>query len=300
MNAMTDTRLRYRTIWISDVHLGTRGSRAADLLEFLKYTESDTLYLVGDIIDGWRLRKGWYWPQSHNDVVQKLLRKARKGTRVVYIPGNHDEFARDFVETHFGVVEVKRDDMHMTADGRRLLIVHGDEMDVVMRCAPWLAALGDSAYTFALWLNRSYNKARAALGLPYWSLSQYLKHKVKSAVSYIGQFEDAIATMARQRGADGIVCGHIHQPEMRMIDGILYCNDGDWVETCSALVEDFDGQLHLLRWSEIAATLASPTVENASLPSIEPVAACASSSSVMPGILRSMASSEAMTPSHGN
>ncbi|WP_445681802.1 UDP-2,3-diacylglucosamine diphosphatase [Radicibacter daui] len=274
MNAISGETWRFRTIWISDLHLGTKGSRAADLLEFLKKTESDTLYLVGDIVDGWRLRKNWYWPQSHNDVVQKLLRKARKGTRVVYIPGNHDEFARHFVENNFGVVEVKQDEMHITADGRKFLVCHGDEMDVVMRCAPWLAYLGDTAYTFALWLNRQYNRIRALMGQPYWSLSQHLKHKVKQAVSYIGQFEGGIADMARKRGAEGVICGHIHHAEMREIDGVLYCNDGDWVETCSALVEDYDGQLHLLHWMDIdqqAITLTLSAAASSPAPASSPV-----------------------------
>jgi UDP-2,3-diacylglucosamine pyrophosphatase LpxH len=235
-----------RTVWISDLHLGTPGCQAQALLEFLKSVECRTLYLVGDIIDGWQLRRTWYWPQSHNDVVQKLLRKARKGTRVVFVPGNHDEFARHFVTHSFGGVEVVDDCMHTTADGRRLWITHGDLFDGVIQCARWLAIVGDMAYEFTLKVNRWFNHARARLGLPYWSLSRYLKHKVKRAVSYVGEFEMAVAREAKKRGAHGVVCGHIHHAEMRDIDGVLYCNDGDWVESLTALVEHHDGRLEIL------------------------------------------------------
>jgi UDP-2,3-diacylglucosamine pyrophosphatase LpxH len=241
----------YRTIWISDVHLGTRGCKAAFLLDFLKHNESDYLYLVGDIIDGWRLRQSWYWNQLHNDVVQKLLRKARKGTKVVYIPGNHDEMLRDYLDLHFGGVYVTGEAMHNTADGRRLLVIHGDAFDGVVRYARWLAFLGDRAYNAALVVNNWFNRARLALGYPYWSLSAYLKHRVKNAVSYISDYETAVAAEARRRGADGVVCGHIHRAEMRDIDGIFYCNDGDWVESCTALVEHHDGRLEILHWAQV-------------------------------------------------
>ncbi len=241
----------YRAIWISDVHLGTRGCKAAFLLDFLKHNESDYLYLVGDIIDGWRLSRSWYWNQLHNDVVQKLLRKARKGTKVVYIPGNHDEMMRDYLDLHFGGVYVTGEAMHSTADGKRLLVIHGDAFDGVVRYARWLAFLGDRAYNAALVVNHWFNKARLALGYPYWSLSAYLKHRVKNAVSYISDYETAVAAEARRRGADGVVCGHIHRAEMRDIDGILYCNDGDWVESCTALVEHHDGRLEILHWAEV-------------------------------------------------
>lgn len=240
------TRLQVRTVWISDLHLGTPGCQAAALLDFLREVECDTLYLVGDIIDGWQLRRSWYWPQAHNDVVQKLLRKARKGTRVIFVPGNHDEFARRYVELNFGGVDVVEDCIHVTADGRRLWVTHGDLFDGVVQCARWLAVAGDMAYEFTLKVNRWFNRARARLGLPYWSLSKYLKAKVKRAVSYIGDFETAVAKEARRRGADGVVCGHIHHAEMRDIDGILYCNDGDWVESLTALVEHHDGRLEIV------------------------------------------------------
>ena len=242
--------VRVRTVWISDLHLGTPGCQAVALLDFLRRVECETLYLVGDIIDGWQLRRSWYWPQSHNDVIQKILRKARKGTRVVFVPGNHDEFARRYVEHSFGGVQVLEDCIHVTADGRRLWVTHGDLFDGVVQCARWLAHLGDAAYEFSLRLNRWFNAVRARMGLPYWSLSRYLKLKVKRAVSYVGDFEAAVAREARRRGANGVVCGHIHHAEMRMIDGVLYCNDGDWVESCTSLVEDFNGRLAVLRWTE--------------------------------------------------
>jgi len=241
---------KYRTIWISDIHLGTRGCQADMLLEFLRHTESDTLYLVGDIVDGWQIKRSWYWQQSHNDVIQKLLRKARKGTRVIYVPGNHDEALRDFSDMHFGGVEVQTEAIHETADGKRLLVTHGDHFDGIVSYAKWLALLGDVAYGLALRLNTWFNAARRRMGLPYWSLSAYLKNQVKNAVSFISSYEAAIATEARRRQVDGVVCGHIHHPELREIDGILYCNDGDWVESCTALVEHFDGRLEILRWAE--------------------------------------------------
>ncbi|MGY1426308.1 UDP-2,3-diacylglucosamine diphosphatase [Lysobacter sp. A289] len=242
---------RHRTIWISDTHLGTSGCKAEFLLDFLKWNDSDTLYLVGDIIDGWRLRKGWHWPQSHNDVIQKVLRKARKGTRVVYVPGNHDEFARAYVNHAFGGIEVVHEIVHRTADGRRLLVTHGDLFDGVVQQARWLALLGDTLYTLILALNHWFNRARARLGFGYWSLSQYLKHKAKSAVAFITDFELALVREARRRGFDGVVCGHIHKAEIRMVDGMLYCNDGDWVESLTALVEDHAGQLRIVEWRDI-------------------------------------------------
>jgi UDP-2,3-diacylglucosamine pyrophosphatase LpxH len=242
---------RYRTIWISDIHLGTRGCKAAYLLEFLKVTESETLYLVGDIIDGWRLKRSWYWTQEQNDVLQKLLRKARKGTRVIYVPGNHDEAGRDYTDMQFGGISVVMEATHVTADRKRLLVVHGDHFDGIVRYAKWLAVLGDHAYTLALSLNTAFNHLRHRIGLPYWSLSAYLKHKVKNAVAYISDYEEAVAEEARRRGVDGVVCGHIHHAEIRQIGGVLYCNDGDWVESCTALVEHFDGRLEILRWMDL-------------------------------------------------
>lgn len=240
---------RYRAIFISDVHLGTRGCKSAFLLDFLRHNESERLYLIGDMIDIWRLKRRWYWHQSHNDVIQKLLRKARKGTRVTFVPGNHDEVFRDYDGLNFGGVEIRRDCIHETADGRRLLVIHGDQFDAVVACARWLALLGDKAYDWALWVNDRLAWARRRLGYPYWSLSAHLKHKVKNAVSYVCRFEEALAEEARRRGADGVVCGHIHHPEIRDIGGITYCNSGDWVESCSALVEHPDGRLEVIRWA---------------------------------------------------
>ncbi|WP_290891549.1 UDP-2,3-diacylglucosamine diphosphatase [Arenimonas sp.] len=239
-------RLRVRTVFISDLHLGTPGCQAHALLDFLRDVECDTLYLVGDIVDGWQLRRSWYWPQAHNDVVQKLMRKARKGTRVVFVPGNHDEFARRYVTHNFGGIDVVEDAMHVTADGRRLWVTHGDYFDGVIQCARWLAYLGDQAYEFVLKINRFLNIARGRLGLPYWSLSRYLKFKVKRAVSYVNDFEVAVAREARKRGADGVVCGHIHHAEIRLVEGVLYCNDGDWVESLTAIVEHHDGRLEII------------------------------------------------------
>lgn len=255
--------VRYRTLFLSDVHLGTKGCQAELLLDFLKHNEAEQIYLVGDIIDGWRLKKGWYWPQSHNDVVQKLLRQARKGVRIVFAPGNHDEFARDFVGAFFGGVEVADRATHVTADGKRLLVLHGDQFDVVVQHARWLAFLGDWAYETALVLNRWFNKARRWLGFPYWSLSSWAKLKVKNAVSFIGDYEVALADAARRAHADGIVCGHIHHAAIRDIDGVLYVNTGDFVESCTAVAEHADGRLEILRWQATAAEQAAHAARGA-------------------------------------
>jgi UDP-2,3-diacylglucosamine pyrophosphatase LpxH len=241
----------FRSIWLSDIHLGTRGCQAEILLDFLKHTESEYLYLVGDIVDGWRLKKNWYWPQSHNDVVQKILRRVRKGTKVYFIPGNHDEAFRDFVGLQFGGVTILEDTVHVTADNRRFLVIHGDQYDTVVRYAKWLAHVGDAAYSLLLWINTLFNKARRKLGFEYWSLSAYLKHKAKKAVEFIGNYEVALADEARRRQVDGVICGHIHHAEMRDMGGIVYCNDGDWVESCTALVEHGNGTLEILHWAEI-------------------------------------------------
>lgn len=241
---------RYRAIFISDFHIGTRRAQTEMLLDFLRYTESDSLYLVGDIIDNWSLKKTWYWDQGHNDVIQKLLRKARKGTRIIYIPGNHDERFRDFIGARFGRIAVMQNAIHVTAAKKRYLVLHGDEFDGVVKYARWLAVLGDNAYEFALALNYYVNRLRRKLGLPYWSLSAYLKRRVKQAVQFVSSFEQAVVREAKKRQADGIICGHIHTPELSMIDGVHYCNDGDWVESCSALVEHYDGQFELIHWGE--------------------------------------------------
>jgi len=242
--------MHYRAIFISDLHLGTPGCQADALLDFLKENSSDNLYLIGDIIDGWQLRRKWYWPQAHNDVVQKLLKRARKGTNVIFVPGNHDEFAREFVDHHFGGIEVLDHASHTLLDGRKLWLVHGDYFDAVVQYAKWLAIVGDYLYEFTLRMNRHFNRVRARLGMRYWSLSAYLKNKVKKALNFITDFENAVAHEAKKRSFDGVVCGHIHKAEMREIEGILYCNDGDWVESRSALVEHVDGKLELIYWDQ--------------------------------------------------
>jgi UDP-2,3-diacylglucosamine pyrophosphatase LpxH len=249
MSYMPQPGRHYRTIWLSDIHLGTRGCKAEYLIDFLRHNDAQTIYLVGDIVDGWRLRKSWYWPQTHNDVVQKMLRMVRKGSRVIYVPGNHDEWLRDYTMLHFGGVEVLDEAVHETADGRRLLVIHGDAYDTVVKHAKWLAALGDNAYTAALYINRYFNHLRRLFGYDYWSLSAYLKLRVKNAVQYIGSFAEALSDEARKRGLDGVVCGHIHHAEIRDLGGVLYCNDGDWVESCTALVEHFDGRLEIVAWT---------------------------------------------------
>ncbi len=243
--------IRVRTLFLSDMHLGTRGCQAVLLLDFLKNVDADTIYLVGDIVDGWQLRAGWYWPQAHNDVVQKLLRKVRKGARIVYLPGNHDEFLRDYVGTTFGGIEVAETALHEAADGRRYLVIHGDQFDMVVRHSPWLAHLGDGAYTLALALNTGLNKLRRRLGLSYWSLSAWAKRKVKNAVGYIGRFETILADEARRQGADGVICGHIHHAADRPIGTLRYLNTGDWVESCTALVEHYDGRIEVLHYPSL-------------------------------------------------
>jgi UDP-2,3-diacylglucosamine pyrophosphatase LpxH len=238
----------YRTLFISDVHLGTKACQADAILDFLRCHEADRIYLIGDIVDFWRIRRGAYWPQSHNDVLQKLLRKVRKGTEVVYIPGNHDDAMRDYCGSHFGGITIERNAIHQAADGRRYLIMHGDEFDVVVRYARWLALFGDWGYMLALWANTHFNAVRRAFGLPYWSLSAYLKQKVKRAVNYIGEFETALSQEARRHGACGVVCGHIHHAAIRHLDDVVYINTGDWVESCTAVGETHDGAFEIIHW----------------------------------------------------
>jgi len=247
----TSATVHFRSIFISDVHLGTANCQAEHLLNFLRHTDSDYLFLVGDIIDGWQLRRRWFWNQAHNDVVQKVLRKARKGTHVVYVAGNHDEVARHFIGLAFGGIRIVEEVVHRSADGRHFLVIHGDLFDAVVQRARWLAFVGDQLYIGVLKVNRWFNRLRAHLGLPYWSLSQYLKQRVKNAVSYISDFEQALAGEARRRQMDGVICGHIHHAEIRDIDGVLYCNDGDWVESLTALVETDTGEMRIVHWKEI-------------------------------------------------
>ncbi|MEZ5787237.1 MAG: UDP-2,3-diacylglucosamine diphosphatase [Xanthobacteraceae bacterium] len=247
--ANTDAR-HFRTLFISDVHLGTRGCQANRLLDFLRWHDADTIYLVGDIVDGWALKSNWYWPQPHNDVVQKMLRKSRKGARIVYVPGNHDEFLRDYFGTHFGGVEVADHAIHVSPQGKRYLVVHGDYFDLVVTQARWLARVGDKAYDFAITVNRLLNGVRRRLGLGYWSLSKWAKFKVKNAVNFIGDYERTLAGEAQRHAVDGVICGHIHHATMHQSFGVHYLNCGDWVESCTAIVEHHDGRFELITWTE--------------------------------------------------
>ncbi|WP_295428786.1 UDP-2,3-diacylglucosamine diphosphatase [uncultured Thiodictyon sp.] len=251
--------LRYRSIFISDVHLGFRGCQAGYLLDFLQSTHCKHLYLVGDIVDLWEMRHGVYWPEAHNAVVRAVLEQARTDTQVIFCPGNHDEPLRAHLGADFGNVLIRDEVVHETADGRRFLVLHGDRFDSVVQCGPWLARLGSRVYGHLLTLNGLVNRVRRHFGLRYWSLAGYLKHKVKNAVSYIGSFEQAVAAEARLHGVDGMICGHIHHAEVRELDGTLYCNCGDWVESCTALVEHHDGRLELLRWTDaVPESLSGP------------------------------------------
>jgi UDP-2,3-diacylglucosamine pyrophosphatase LpxH len=242
---------RFRTLFISDVHLGSKASQAGLLLDFLKFHDADKIYLVGDIVDGWRLRRNWHWPQEHNDVVQKLLRKARKGSRVIYLAGNHDEFLREFQGMHFGGIEVMDRDIHLTADGRKFLVIHGDQFDVVVHNYRKIACLGDWAYDLAMLINTFMNRVRNLLGLRYWSFSSWAKVRVKEAVKFIWAFQRVIADEARKSGADGVICGHIHHAVITEDNGITYINTGDWVESCTAIGEREDGTFELISWQHL-------------------------------------------------
>jgi len=241
-------KLRYRTVFISDTHLGSRSCQARDLVRFLRCIECQSMYLVGDIIDFWRLRKGWPWTAEHSDAMQLILGKVREGTRVHYVPGNHDEAAREYFGLEFGGVMVMPHAEHRTADGRRLLVTHGDQYDLVVKHSRMLALAGSTAYEWLIAINRLYNRFRVWRGKPYWSLSRYLKHKVKSACTHISRFEEALVREARSRGMHGVVCGHIHKAEMSICadSDIEYFNCGDWVESCTAVVEHFDGRMQVI------------------------------------------------------
>ena len=254
---------RVRTLFLSDIHLGSKAAKADFLLDFLRWHDADTIVLVGDIVDGWRLKRNWYWPQSCNDVVQKLLRKARKGSRIVYVPGNHDEFLRDFPGRHFGGIEVARQHIHEAADGRRYLVLHGDEFDIVVRNARLLAYLGDWAYDAAIAINVGLNTVRRRMGLPYWSFSAWAKLRVKQAVNFIGEFQRVVVEEARRHGVDGVVCGHIHHAVMSELDGVRYINTGDWVESCTAIAENFDGRMELIVWQRKSGLRAAAVSEAA-------------------------------------
>ena len=250
---------RYRTIFLSDIHLATRACMSDELLSFLRAHEAETFFLVGDVIDFWRVRRRPAWPRSQTEVVRELLRKAQRGARVVYIPGNHDDELRAFVGTHLGPIELRLQAVHETADGRRFLVIHGDEFDAVIRKAVWLAVLGDIVYEIALRANTMLSIVRRGLGLSYWSLSAYLKYRVKRAVNYIGKFENRLASAARDAGACGVICGHIHHAAVRKVDGIEYVNTGDWVESGTAIVEHFDGRLEIVRWADRWRASAQPS-----------------------------------------
>lgn len=258
-----ESRLKkYRSIWISDVHLGTPGCKAEHLVDFLKHTECENLFLVGDIIDGWKLQGAWFWPQEHTNVVRKVLTKSKRGTQVFYITGNHDEFLRKFVGFGLAVgnIRIVNEHVHRTADGRRLLVTHGDAFDVITRYHRWIARIGDTAYELTMQANHLVNRGRRLLGMPYWSLSAFAKNSVKNAVNIVSEFEESVARECKRRGLDGVVCGHIHHAEMRDIDGVQYLNSGDWVESCTALAEDFNGRIEIIRWVDIGALHDSPKV----------------------------------------
>jgi UDP-2,3-diacylglucosamine pyrophosphatase LpxH len=254
------TAKQFRTLFISDVHLGSKAAKADFLIDFLRHHEADTIFLVGDIVDGWRLRRQWHWPQAHNDVVQKILRQARKGARITYIAGNHDEFLRMFQGTHFGGIEVTDRAIHEAADGKRYLVIHGDQFDTVVVNARWLAYLGDRAYEFAMFANRVVARLRRMLGLPYWSLSSWAKVKVKQAVNFIGAFQDVLTEEARRSEVDGVICGHIHHAAIEAFGDIRYINTGDWVESCTAVVEHFDGRMEIVHWPFVKP-MSAPTPE---------------------------------------
>lgn len=243
---------RYRTIWISDTHLGSKGCKAEFLADFLKQHDCEKLILVGDIIDGWRIKKKAHWPQEHTNVIRRILTRAKRGTEVIYITGNHDDMLRRYSGINFGNIHLVDEHVHTTADGKKLWCIHGDQFDGVIQCHRWLAFVGDFLYETVLTWNRWFNHARARLGFGYWSLSAYLKGRVKRAVNFISEFEQALTKAAKQKQMDGVVCGHIHHAEIREMDsGIQYLNSGDWVESCTALAEDFDGKIQLIQWVEI-------------------------------------------------
>jgi len=261
----------FRTIFLSDIHLGSRPAKAKFLIDFLRHHDAETIYLVGDIVDGWRLKRSWHWPQDHNDVVQKLLRKARKGTRIFYIAGNHDEFLRAFEGIHFGGIAVADRVIHDGADGRRFLVIHGDQFDAVVHNVRWLAYLGDRAYDAAIVVNRVVAAFRRLTGQPYWSFSSWAKVKVKKAVKFISSFQDVLAQEALRSEVDGVICGHIHHAAIERIRGVQYMNAGDWVESCTALVEDFDGNFEIITWAKIDAAKMTATGRPARAPLKEEV-----------------------------
>lgn len=264
-------KVHYRTVWISDVHLGTAGCKAEHLVEFLKGHTCDSLYLVGDIIDGWKLKNHFYWPQEHTNVVRKVLTKAKRGTRVYYVTGNHDEFLRKFVgfRLELGNIKFVNELVHQTADGRKLLITHGDAFDVITRYHAWIAMAGDTLYEGTMRFNYWFNKGRSLIGMRYWSLSAFAKQHVKTAVNVVSTFEESVARECKRRGLDGVVCGHIHHAEIRDIGGVRYHNCGDWVESCTALVEHLDGRIELIRWVQLDHLNQAPKLRVLNLPAAQ-------------------------------
>lgn len=246
-------KIKVRSVWISDIHLGFKGCSAEFLLDFLHHVECEYLYLVGDIIDVWEMKKRMFWPQEHNNVIRTILGKAKHDTKVVFVPGNHDEVFRDYDGAVFGNVRIAHDAIHTTADNHKLLILHGDEFDSVVKCSPMVAKIGSRLYEFLLRANRWVNFVRRKMGFSYWSLAAFLKHKVKNAVQYISNFEEAVSHEAARQGVDGVVCGHIHRAEITRIHDIDYYNCGDWVESCTALVEQPDGEMQILHWTDNTA-----------------------------------------------
>jgi len=267
MNAINTALKRpFNAVWLSDIHLGYKDCKADFVLDFLERNPAKVIYLVGDVIDFWAMKRQFMWPPSHHAVLKKLMSLAEAGTRVVYIPGNHDDPCRDYCGRRILNIEIQREAVHKTAAGKRFLMVHGDEFDHAVRCNRLHRLMGDMGYQLLLFLNRWSNRFRSRLGLPYWSLAYYIKNRVHNARLAIRAFEEAAAAEARRRGLDGIICGHIHQPEIRTIDDILYCNDGDWVESCTALVEHHSGRIELMHWGDLQQALKSDQAANDEAP----------------------------------
>ena len=245
---------RVRSIFLSDIHLGTRACQAERLLDFLRAYEAEHVYLLGDIIDFWSLNRGIYWPSLHNTFVQKMLKRARHEVKVVLVPGNHDEALREYAGSEFGDIRVVHEAVHTAADGRRYFLMHGDEFDQITRYHRWVALLGDIAYSLLLRLNGLLSWVRRKLRLSgYWSLAGYAKRRVKGALEFVYGFEESVAHHVRQMGLDGVICGHIHSAAIKDLGGITYINCGDWVDSCTAIVEHEDGRMELVHWRESEA-----------------------------------------------
>jgi UDP-2,3-diacylglucosamine pyrophosphatase LpxH len=260
--------LKYRSIWISDVHLGYKGCKAEFLLDFLRSTETDYLFLVGDIIDIWSMKRTLFWPQSHNNVIRTILGKAKHGTKVIYIPGNHDEEFREYDGMVFGNVEIHNEYAHTTADNRSVYMLHGDKYDSYMQCSKLTEFVGNLSYDFILYANRKLDKLRHQLGFPFWSLARFIKSKVRNAMAHIRKFENIVAADAKKHGHDIVICGHIHHADIRCINGVTYCNDGDWIEHCTALVEKQDGKIELIHWSDRQVALKADTEVHNEVPQV--------------------------------